>query len=44
MFENIKQRYQMGWIRVDQLKRYVQLQVITKDEYKLICGENYASN
>lgn len=44
MFENIKQRYQMGWIRVDQLKRYVQLQVITKDEYKLICGENYTSN
>lgn len=44
MFENIKQRYQMGWIRVDQLKRYVQLQVITKDEYKLICGEKYVSN
>lgn len=44
MFENIKQRYQMGWIRVDQLKRYVQLQAITKDEYKLICGENYTSN
>ena len=43
MFVNIKDRYEKGWIRIDQLKRYVELGVITKDEYKLICGIKYVA-
>ena len=30
MFESIKERYQKGYIRDDQLERYVALDVITK--------------
>jgi len=41
MFENLKNRYDKGWIRIDQLRRYVELSVITPEEFKLICGETY---
>jgi uncharacterized XkdX family phage protein len=41
MFENIKNRYDKGWVRIDQLRRYVELGVITVEEFKLICGEDY---
>lgn len=42
MFKKIKERYVVkGWIRIDQLHRYVELSVITPEEYKLICSEEY---
>lgn len=41
MFENIKNRYDKGWVRINQLRRYVELEVITVEEFKLICGEDY---
>lgn len=36
--KNIKERYQMGWIRDDQLKRYVDLGVITRAQAREIMG------
>lgn len=39
MFERIKERYQKGYVRKDQLKRYVELGVITPMQYKEICGD-----
>lgn len=41
MFDKLKERYDKGYIRNDQLKRYVDLGVITADEYKEITGEDY---
>lgn len=38
MFENIKDRYDRGWIRDDQLQRYVSLGVITQDQADEIAG------
>lgn len=38
MFENIKARYERGWIRDDQLQRYVTLGVITQDQADEITG------
>lgn len=32
MYENIKARYEKGYIRDDQLDRYVKLNVITKEQ------------
>lgn len=32
MFESIKNRYELGWIRDDQLERYVELGVITREQ------------
>lgn len=43
MYKNVKARYNKGYIRIDQLKRYVELGVITEDEYKLICGKDFVS-
>lgn len=39
MYEKIKRRYQKGYIRIDQLKRYVELGVITPEQYREICGK-----
>lgn len=39
--ENLKMRYNLGWIRIDQLKRYVQLGAINEAEYKEVCGLEY---
>ena len=41
MYEIIKARYNKGYIRTDQLKRYCNLSVITPAEYKDICGKDY---
>lgn len=38
MFESIKARYDRGWIRDDQLERYVQLGVITREQANEITG------
>lgn len=38
MFENIKARYERGWIRDDQLQRYVSLGVITQAHADEIAG------
>lgn len=41
MYKKIKQRYDKRYVRIDQLKRYVELEVIMEEQYKLICGEDY---
>ena len=41
MFEKIKARYDKGYIRLDQLHRYVELEAITPEEYEEICGQPY---
>jgi len=38
MFENLKKRYEMGWIRKDQLARYVDLGAITAEQAREIAG------
>lgn len=43
MYEKIKSRYNKGYIRIDQLKRYVELGVITKEQFAEICGRDYQS-
>lgn len=43
MFEKIKDRYAKGWIRIDQLRKYVELGAITSEEYVLVCGEEYVA-
>lgn len=39
MYESLKFRYQMGWIRDDQLARYVALDVITQAQANDIMGK-----
>jgi len=41
MFKTIKARYNKGYIRLDQLKRYCDLGVITPEQFKDICGKDY---
>lgn len=41
LFDSLQLRYNLGWVRIDQLKRFVQLEAITKEEYKEICGLEY---
>lgn len=41
MFKTIKARYNKGYIRLDQLKRYCDLEVITPEQFKDICGKDY---
>lgn len=43
MYKKIKARYDKGYIRTDQLKKYVELGVITAEQYEAICGEEYAA-
>ena len=38
MYEIIKLKYDKGYIRLDQLRKYVELGVITEDEYESICN------
>ena len=38
MFESIKNRYAIGYIRPDQLERYVSLKVITQQQADEITG------
>ena len=41
MFETLKERYEKGFIRKDQLTKYVKLGRITDKEYEEIVGEVY---
>ena len=41
MYNLIKMKYDKGYIRLDQLRKYVELGVITEKEYKSICGEEH---
>ena len=41
MFNTIKAIYNKGYIRLDQLKRYCELGVITPAQFKDICGKDY---
>lgn len=41
MYKSIKVRYNKGYIRLDQLKRYCELEVITPEQFKEICGKDY---
>ena len=40
-FEKWKDRYDKYWCTKEQLKRLVQLGVLTEEEYKEITGEEY---
>ena len=44
MYKKIKSRYDKGYIRIDQLKRYVELGVITSKQYETICGKEYVAD
>lgn len=39
--ERIKERYAKKWVTPAQLHRYVELGVITPEQYTEICGEEY---
>lgn len=41
MYKVIKLKYDKGYIRKDQLRKYVELGVITREEFKSICGDDY---
>lgn len=41
MFEIIKIRFEKGFVRIDQLRRYVELGVINEIQFEEICGEKY---
>lgn len=40
----IKARYNKGYSRIDQLKRYVELEVITPEQYADVCGQSYKNS
>jgi uncharacterized XkdX family phage protein len=42
-FEKWKDRYDKYWCTKEQLKRLVQLEVLTMEEYKEITGEDYVA-
>lgn len=44
MYEKIKRRYDKGYIRLDQLARYAELGVITREQYREICGKEVEEN
>ncbi|WP_434437983.1 XkdX family protein [Limosilactobacillus fermentum] len=41
MFDLVKQSYQAGWYTIDNVKTFVIANMITKDEYKQIIGQDY---
>ena len=41
MFDLVQQSYQTGWYTLDNVKRFVVANMITKDEYKQITGQEY---
>lgn len=41
LFERLKEWYSKGYVRKDQLVRYVQLGALTKEEYFEITGEEF---
>lgn len=42
-FEKWNDRYKKNWCTKEQLKKLVQLNVLTTNEYKEITGEDYVS-
>ena len=40
-FEKWNERYKKHWCTKDQLRKLVELEVLTQEEYKLITGEDY---
>ncbi len=40
-YERIKMYYDKGWCDLSKLRKYVEFNVITSQEYELISGENY---
>ena len=42
MFSLVQQSYQAGWYTLDNVKTFVLANMITKDEYKTITGQDYA--
>ena len=41
MFDLVKQSYQAGWYTLDNVKTFVLANMLTKDEYKQITGQDY---
>lgn len=41
LFERLKEWYPKGYVRKDQLVRYVQLGALTPEQYEEITGEPY---
>ena len=41
MFSLVQQSYQAGWYTLDNVKTFVLANMITKDEYKTITGQDY---
>lgn len=41
MFERIKRLYDEGKLSINGLKNAVEKELITAEQYKLICGEKY---
>lgn len=41
MFSLVQQSYQAGWYTLDNVKTFVVANMITKDEYKQITGQDY---
>ncbi|WP_257006977.1 XkdX family protein [Shouchella clausii] len=40
-FEDLKRRYEKNWCRKDQLRRFVELEALTPEEYEIITGEPF---
>lgn len=43
LFERLKEWYPKGYVRKDQLQRFVQLGALTKEEYEEITGEEFVA-
>ena len=41
MFDLVKQSYQVGWYILDNVKTFVLANILTKDGYKEITGQDY---
>lgn len=41
MFSLVQQSYQTGWYTIDNVKTFVMANMITKDEYRQIIGQDY---
>lgn len=41
MFSLIKQSFKNKWYMVEDVRTFVQIRILTKDEYKQITGQDY---
>lgn len=41
MFDLVKQSYQAGWYTLDDVKTFVVANMITKEDYKTVTGQDY---